>query len=134
MSSSAARRGIALRKPARCRPAATPALRFFWPQQVEWSAPWDTGSPLSRPASMPALERQLEAIRPKAICVFGGTAAKYLLKAAQGITKIRGQWHEWQGIPVMPTYHPSFLLRPYAQQKKREAWQDLRAALHYVYD
>lgn len=80
------------------------------------------------------LERQLEAIGPKAICVLGATAAKYLLKSTQGITKIRGQWHEWHGIPVMPTYHPSFLLRPYAQDKKREAWLDLRAALHYVYD
>ena len=80
------------------------------------------------------LERQLEAIRPKAICVLGGTAAKYLLKPTQGITKIRGKWHEWHGIPVMPTYHPSFLLRPYAQDKKREAWLDLRAAMHYVYD
>ena len=80
------------------------------------------------------LERQLEAIRPKAICVLGGTAAKYLLKPTQGITKIRGKWREWHGIPVMPTYHPSFLLRPYAQDKKREAWLDLRAAMHYVYD
>ena len=80
------------------------------------------------------LERQLEAIRPKAICVLGGTAAKFLLSAKQGITRIRGNWHEWHGIPVMPTYHPSFLLRPYAQDKKREAWQDLRAVLHYAYD
>ena len=80
------------------------------------------------------LERQLEAIRPKAICVLGGTAAKFLLSTKQGITRIRGTWHEWRGIPVMPTYHPSFLLRPYAQDKKREAWQDLRAVLHYAYD
>ena len=80
------------------------------------------------------LERQLEAIRPKAICVLGGTAAKFLLSTKQGITRIRGNWHEWHGIPVMPTYHPSFLLRPYAQDKKREAWQDLRAVLHYAYD
>ena len=80
------------------------------------------------------LERQLEAIRPKAICVLGGTAAKFLLSTKQGITKIRGNWHEWRGIPVMPTYHPSFLLRPYAQDKKRETWQDLRALLHYAYD
>ena len=80
------------------------------------------------------LDRQLEGIRPKAICVLGGTAAKYLLKTTQGITKIRGQWLEWHGIPVMPTYHPSFLLRPYAQDRKREAWLDLRTALHYVYD
>lgn len=80
------------------------------------------------------LERQIEAIRPKAICVLGGTAAKYLLKSSQGITKMRGEWQEWNGIPVMPTYHPAFLIRPFAQEKKREAWQDLRAVLHYVYD
>lgn len=80
------------------------------------------------------LERQLDAIRPKAICLLGGTAAKFLLQTTQGITKMRGQWHEWRGIPVMPTYHPSFLLRPYAQDKKREAWDDLKKVLHYVYD
>ena len=82
----------------------------------------------------PFLERQLEAIRPKAICVLGGTAAKFLLKTTTGITKLRGEWQQWRGIPVMPTFHPSFLLRPYAQDRKREAWLDLRAVLHYVFD
>lgn len=80
------------------------------------------------------LDRQLEAIRPKAICVLGATAARYLLNTRVGITKLRGNWQEWRGIPVMPTYHPSFLLRPYAQEKKREAWEDLKKLLHYVYD
>ncbi len=80
------------------------------------------------------LDRQLEAIQPKAICVLGGTAAKYLLKTSQGITRLRGQWQEWRGIPVMSTYHPSFLLRPYNQDKKREAWEDLKKVLHFVYD
>ncbi len=80
------------------------------------------------------LERQLDAIRPKAICVLGGTAAKYLLRTSLGITKMRGRWQDWHGIPVMPTYHPSFLLRPYAQSKKREAWEDLKTVMHYVYD
>jgi DNA polymerase len=80
------------------------------------------------------LDRQLEAIQPKAICVLGGTAAKYLLKTTVGITKLRGQWQEWRGIQVMPTYHPSFLLRPYNQDKKREAWEDLKKVFHYVYD
>ena len=80
------------------------------------------------------LERQLEAIRPKAICLLGGTAAKFVLKTTTGITKLRGEWQQWRGIPVMPTYHPSFLLRPYAQDRKREAWLDLRAVLHYVFD
>ncbi len=82
----------------------------------------------------PFLDRQLEAIRPKAICVLGGTAAKFVLKTTTGITKLRGEWRQWRGIPVMPTYHPSFLLRPYAQDRKREAWLDLRAVLHYAFD
>lgn len=80
------------------------------------------------------LDRQLDAIRPKAICVLGGTAAKYLLDTRQGITKIRGQWQDWHGIPVMPTYHPSFLLRAYNKEGKRQAWEDLKKVLHYVYD
>jgi uracil-DNA glycosylase len=80
------------------------------------------------------LTRQLDAIRPKAICLLGATAARYLLGTRLGITKLRGNWQDWHGIPVMPTYHPSFLLRPYAQDKKREAWEDLKKVLHYVYD
>ncbi len=80
------------------------------------------------------LERQLDAIRPRAICVLGGTAAKYLLETRQGITKIRGRWHDWHGIPVMPTFHPSFLLRAYNKEGKVQAWQDLKKVLHYVYD
>jgi len=80
------------------------------------------------------LERQLDAIRPRAICVLGGTAAKYLLDTRQGITKIRGKWKEWRGIPVMPTFHPSFLLRAYNKEGKRQAWEDLKKVLHYAYD
>jgi DNA polymerase len=80
------------------------------------------------------LNRQLDAIRPKAICVLGATAARALLDTKIGITKLRGNWQDWRGIPVMPTYHPSFLLRPYAQEKKREAWEDLKKVLHFVYD
>jgi uracil-DNA glycosylase len=80
------------------------------------------------------LTRQLDAIRPKAICLLGATAARYLLGTKLGITKLRGNWQDWRGIPVMPTYHPSFLLRPYAQDKKREAWEDLKKVLHFVYD
>ena len=79
------------------------------------------------------LYRQLESIRPKAICVLGGTAAKALLATTTGITQLRGKWHEWRGIPVMATYHPSFLLRGYNAQYKREAWEDLKKLLHYVY-
>lgn len=80
------------------------------------------------------LFRQLMAMRPKAICALGGTAVKALLGTREGITRLRGNWQNWRDIPVMPTYHPSFLLRPYSQNAKREAWEDLKQALHYVYD
>ena len=80
------------------------------------------------------LFRQLEVIRPKAICALGGTAARGLLGRKEGVTKLRGNWHRWRDIPVMVTYHPSYLLRPYNQNAKREAWEDLKRVLHYVYD
>ena len=80
------------------------------------------------------LFRQLEAIRPKAICVLGATAAKALLNRKEGVTRMRGNWYEWRGTPVMVTYHPSYLLRAYNQDAKREAWEDLKKVLHYVYD
>ncbi len=80
------------------------------------------------------LYRQLMAIRPKAICVLGGTAAKALTGHKEGVTKMRGKWFQWRDIPVMVTYHPSFLLRAYNQAAKREAWEDLKKVLHFVYD
>jgi uracil-DNA glycosylase family 4 len=80
------------------------------------------------------LYRQLKTIKPRAICVLGATAMKSLLNTKEGITKLRGQWHKWQDVPVMITYHPSYLLRQYNQQAKREAWEDLKTLLHFVYD
>jgi uracil-DNA glycosylase family 4 len=80
------------------------------------------------------LFRQLQTIQPKAICALGGTAAKALLGVKEGVTRLRGKWHKWSGIPVMVTYHPSYLLRPFNQEAKREAWEDLKTVLHYVYD
>ncbi len=79
------------------------------------------------------LFRQVKAIQPKAICVLGGTAAKALLRAGVGITKLRGNWTEWGGIRVMPTYHPSYLLRGYNPEGKRQAFEDLKEVFTYVY-
>jgi DNA polymerase len=79
------------------------------------------------------LHRQLLAIRPKALCALGGTAARALTGRKEGVTKLRGQWATWRDIPVMVTYHPSYLLRPYNQTPKREAWEDLKKLLHFVY-
>jgi uracil-DNA glycosylase len=80
------------------------------------------------------LFRQLVAINPKAICALGSTAAKALLATKDGVTRLRGNWHKWRDIPVMVTYHPSYLLRPYNANAKREAWDDLKKVLHFVYD
>ena len=80
------------------------------------------------------LYRQLVTINPKAICVLGGTAAKAITGHKEGVTKMRGKWFKWRDIPVMVTYHPSFLLRGYNQEGKREAWEDLKKVLHFVYD
>jgi uracil-DNA glycosylase family 4 len=80
------------------------------------------------------LTRQLLAIRPKAICALGATAAKFLTRSKEGVTRMRGNWYKWHEIPVMVTYHPSFLLRAYNQSAKREAWEDLKKVLHFVYD
>jgi DNA polymerase len=80
------------------------------------------------------LARQLAAIHPKAICALGGTAARALTGHKEGVTKMRGKWLQWRDIPVMVTYHPSYLLRPYNGDAKREAWEDLKKVLHFVYD
>jgi DNA polymerase len=80
------------------------------------------------------LYRQLLTIRPKAICALGGTAARALTGHKEGVTKMRGKWFQWRGIPVMVTYHPSYLLRAYNQSAKREAWEDLKKLIHFVYD
>ena len=47
---------------------------------------------------------------------------------------MRGNWYKWNDIPLMVTYHPSYLLRAYNVEPKREAWEDLKKVLHFVYD
>lgn len=78
--------------------------------------------------------RQIQVIQPKAICVLGGTASKALLKPKVGISALRGKWQEWGGIRVMPTFHPSYLLRGYNRNAKRLAFQDLKKLFLYVYE
>jgi len=80
------------------------------------------------------LARQLAAINPRAIVALGGVASKALLNTREGVTRLRGKWSRWRDIPVMVTFHPSYLLRAYSKTAKREAWEDLKMAFHYVYD
>ena len=70
---------------------------------------------------------QIYLVQPKVIVLLGATAAHYLLDDPRGIMRLRGNWLSYQGIPVMPTYHPAFLLRQ--ENAKREAWQDLRQVM-----
>jgi uracil-DNA glycosylase len=121
---TAAKEGIPLKRPdvyicnvVKCRP---PENRTPEPDEMEICGQF--------------LFRQLSVIKPKAICALGSTAAKALLGGRDGVTKLRGKWHKWNGIPLIVTYHPSYLLRPYNQNAKRESWEDLKKVLHFVYD
>ncbi len=78
---------------------------------------------------LPILHRQIEIIRPRVIVTLGAPAIKYLTGTTEGVMKIRGKWHAFRGIPVMPTYHPSFLLRAYTEENRRKVWDDLKLAL-----
>ncbi len=82
-------------------------------------------------ACMPYLEEQLELISPKVIVALGATAVQGLLGTLEGITRLRGNWKTFRGrIPLMPTFHPAYLLRTPAA--KREAWEDLQEVLRQV--
>jgi uracil-DNA glycosylase family 4 len=75
----------------------------------------------------PFLKRQLAAIRPRMIVTLGKFAAQCLLRSDAPISRLRGSWREYEGIPLMPTYHPAFLLR--TPSAKREVWADLQEVM-----
>ncbi len=77
-------------------------------------------------ACLPYLNRQIELVRPKLLVLLGAVPLLYLL-GKTGITHLHGQWFEYQGIPVMPTFHPAYLLRSPA--RKKEAWDDLQQVM-----
>ena len=73
---------------------------------------------------IPYLEAQIDLIKPKILVALGGTAVEGLL-GMSGIMKMRGNWQTYRGIPLMPTYHPSYLLRNQAPAEKRRVWEDM---------
>jgi uracil-DNA glycosylase family 4 len=124
IENTASKEGIPIKRPdvyicnvVKCRP---PENRTPLPDEMEICGEF--------------LFRQLMTIQPRAICALGSTAAKALLATKDGVTRLRGRWHKWREIPLLVTYHPSYLLRPYNQDAKREAWEDLKKLLHFVYD
>ena len=78
----------------------------------------------------PFLLRQLAFIRPEVIVALGSPAFQCLLRTREPITRARGEWREWSGIKVMPTFHPAFLLR--SPEKKREVWEDMKKVRDYL--
>lgn len=74
---------------------------------------------------IPYLHEQIDLVKPKAIVALGATAVEGLLGKTLGISKLRGNWQTYRGIPLMPTYHPAYLLRNQAMSEKRKVWEDM---------
>jgi uracil-DNA glycosylase len=78
----------------------------------------------------PYLERQLNIVRPTVIVTLGRPATAYMLndpKLTMG--RSRGRWHEWRGVKLMPTFHPSYVLRSYTPETRRAVWSDLQQVM-----
>ena len=78
----------------------------------------------------PYLKREIAVVKPKVIVVLGNTATQNLLDTKVGITKLRGEFQDYFGISVMPTFHPAYLLRD--PSKKREVWEDMKKVRDYL--
>ncbi len=78
-------------------------------------------------ACEPFLRAQLEAIRPRVIVALGKFAAQTLLRDTTPISRLRGRWAEYQGVRLMPTFHPAYLLR--SPEEKKRAWEDLQLVM-----
>jgi DNA polymerase len=98
----------------KCRPdmpASEPGNRKPTPEEMQTCIPW--------------LLDQIEIIRPKVMVALGATAMEGLLGGKPAISHLRGRWHEFKGIPLMPTFHPSYVLRGNDIHKKRQVWEDM---------
>jgi DNA polymerase len=78
----------------------------------------------------PFLFREIASVQPDVIVVLGNTALRNLLETREGITRVRGQFQNFRGIKVMPTFHPAYLLRD--PSKKKETWEDLKKVRDYL--
>lgn len=80
-------------------------------------------------ACTPYLLKQLETVRPKVIVTLGHPAARYMLNTKQTMGRLRGNWQTWRGIRLMPTFHPSYVLRSYTDEVRAAVWSDLQQVL-----
>jgi len=88
-----------------------------------------TPLPAEVSACKPFLDGQIDAVQPRVIVALGKPATSLLMGQDVAITRIRGTWLEYRGVPVMPTFHPAFVLRQYTEENRRLVWNDLRAAV-----
>ncbi len=87
-------------------------------------------TPIEAATCRPFLLREIAVVRPKVIVVLGNTATQNLLGTKIGITKLRGEFQDYFGIKVMPTFHPAYLLRD--PSKKREVWEDMKKVRDFL--
>lgn len=106
-----AREDVYIANVVKCRP---PGNRDPQPDEVSTCSPF--------------LVEQIQTIVPRVIVTLGSPATRLLLNTRIGITKLRGTWHSFHGIPVMPTFHPAYLLRAYTLENRTKVWEDLKAA------
>lgn len=87
-------------------------------------------------ASSGYLTEQLHIIQPEVIIALGGPATKFILKSKDGITHLRGRWSSWEEggirIPVMPTFHPAYLLRNYTPEIRKQMWSDVQKVIELL--
>jgi DNA polymerase len=81
-------------------------------------------------ACQPFLLEQLRAIGPQFICALGGPATQTLLQTKEPISRLRGRFHDYHGIPLLPTFHPAFLLRN--PSEKKTVWEDMKLLLRHM--
>jgi DNA polymerase len=86
-------------------------------------------APAEMQTCIPYLHEQIDLIQPKVLVALGGTAVEGLLGKTAGITKLRGTWQTYRNIPLMPTYHPAYLLRNQSLSEKRRVWEDMLAVM-----
>ena len=83
-------------------------------------------------ACTPYLLEQIETVRPKVLVTLGAPATHFMLQTKVGISRLRGQWQNWRGIKLMPTFHPAYLLRNYTQDTRAMVWSDLQKVMAEV--
>ncbi len=83
-------------------------------------------------ACLPFLIRQIDAINPKVIVLLGSFPVQMLLQTTESIEQLRGKWHTYKGIPVMPTFHPAYVLLNYTVPIRKMVWEDVQKVKQFI--